>query len=223
VTSWPDSDPLVTAVGGTRLIQAGGKYTSVAWNDTADTAAARYFALQSPPVPFASGGGTSEFFARPSYQNGVKAVTGARRGVPDVSMSASCDGAVEVYSTFLGQRPGWSLICGTSEATPEFAAIVALADQVAGHPLGLINPALYALSARRAAGIVDVTSGNNTVSFYQGTPRALHTVAGYPARAGYDLVTGVGTVNAASFVYELAGVPGLVTGARRQAATDRAV
>ncbi|MFZ0001270.1 MAG: S53 family peptidase, partial [Trebonia sp.] len=208
VTSWPDSDPLVTAVGGTRLILAGGKYTSVAWNDTADTAAARYFDLKSAPVPFASGGGTSEFFARPSYQNGVKAVTGAMRGVPDIAMSASCDGAVEVYSTFPGQRPGWSLICGTSEATPEFAAIVALADQVAGHPLGLINPALYALSARRAPGIVDVTSGDNTVSFYQGTPRTLHTVAGYPARAGYDLVTGVGTVNAASFVYELAGVPG---------------
>jgi subtilase family serine protease len=130
------------------------------------------------------------------------------RGVPDIAMSASCDGAVEVYSTFPGQRPGWSLICGTSESTPEFAAIVALADQVAGHPLGLINPTLYTLSARRAPGIVDVTSGDSTVSFYQGTPRTLHTVTGYPARAGYDLVTGVGTVNAASFVYELAGVPG---------------
>jgi hypothetical protein len=44
----------------------------------------------------------------------------------------------------------------------------ALADQVAGHPLGLINPTLYALSARHAPGIVDVTSGNNTVSFCQG-------------------------------------------------------
>jgi hypothetical protein len=79
---------------------------------------------------------------------------------------------------------------------------------VAGHPLGLINPALYALSARRAPGIVDVTSGNNTVSFSQGTPSRRHTVTGYPARTGYDLVTGVGTVNAASFVYELAGVRG---------------
>jgi hypothetical protein len=79
---------------------------------------------------------------------------------------------------------------------------------VAGHSLGLINPTLYALSARRAAGIVDVASGNNTVSFRQGTPSTLHTVTGYPARAGYDLVTGVGTVNAASFVYELAGVRG---------------
>jgi subtilase family serine protease len=208
VTSWPDSDPLVTAVGGTELKLAGGKYTSVAWNDTYDNAATKYFSLAQDPVPFASGGGTSEFFARPAYQNGVRSVTGARRGVPDIAMSAGCDGAVNVYSTFPGQQPGWSLICGTSEATPEFAAVVALADQVAGHPLGLINPTLYALSARRAPGIVDVPSGSNTVSFYQGTPPALHTVAGYSARPGYDLVTGVGTVNAASFVYELAGVPG---------------
>jgi subtilase family serine protease len=208
VTSWPDSDPLVTAVGGTRLTLSGGTYTSVAWNDTDDSAATKYFAQTQAPVPFASGGGLSEFFARPPYQNGVRSVTGGRRGVPDISMSAACDGAVNVYSTFPGQRPGWSLICGTSEATPEFAAVVALADQVAGHPLGLINPTLYALSARRAPGIVDVTSGSNSVSFYQGTPSRLHTVTGYPARTGYDLVTGVGTVNAASFVYELAGVRG---------------
>ena len=208
VTSWPDSDPLVTAVGGTQLKLTGGKYTSVAWNDTYDNAATRYFSLANNPVPFASGGGLSEFFARPAYQNGVRSVTGARRGVPDIAMSAACDGAVNVYSTFPGQKAGWSLICGTSEATPEFAAIVALADQVAGHPLGLINPTLYALAARHAPGIVDVASGGNTVSFYQGTPAALHTVTGYPARPGYNLVTGVGTVNAASFVYELAGVPG---------------
>ena len=208
VTSWPDSDPLVTGVGGTRLTLAGGKYTSVAWNDTDNSAATRYFGSASAPVPFASGGGRSEFFARPAYQNGVRSVTGTMRGVPDISMSAGCDGAVNMYSTFPGQQPGWSLICGTSEATPEFAAIVALADQVAGHPLGLINPALYALSARHAAGIVDVTSGNSTVSFYQGSPPSLHTVHGYSARPGYDLMTGVGTVNAASFVYELAGVPG---------------
>ena len=55
---------------------------------------------------------------------------------------------------------------------------------------------------------MDVTSGNNTVSFTQGTPAKLVTVKGYQAKAGYDLVTGVGTVNAASLVYELAGIPG---------------
>jgi hypothetical protein len=52
---------------------------------------------------------------------------------------------------------------------------------------------------------VDVTSGSNTVSFDQGTSQKPVTVAGYPARTGYDLVTGVGTVNAQALVYELAG------------------
>jgi subtilase family serine protease len=203
VTSWPDSDPLVTAVGGTALEPSGSGYTSVAWNDTFDQAWELYSTGSTSPVPNASGGGKSEFFARPSWQNGVKAITGAHRGVPDISMSAACDGSVDVYSSFEPGAAGWTLICGTSEATPEFAAIVALADQVAGHPLGLINPKLYALLAKHAPGLVDVTSGNNTVSFYQGSA-ALTTVTGYQARKGYDLVTGVGTINAALFVPELA-------------------
>ena len=85
--------------------------------------------------------------------------------------------------------------------------MVALADQVAGHPLGLINPALYQMSAMgKAAGIVDVTKGNNTVSFPQGGK--LHTVTGFSARPGYDLASGVGTVNAALFVPELAHLAG---------------
>jgi subtilase family serine protease len=135
-------------------------------------------------------------------------------------MSAACTGAVNVYQSFGGQPVGWYALCGTSEATPLFAGIVALADQVAGHPLGLINPALYRLEAAHAPGIVDVTSGNNTVSFDQGTGNQVTgnqgtgdqgtgekpvTVKGYPAGKGYDLVTGVGTVNAQRLVYELAG------------------
>jgi subtilase family serine protease len=204
VTSWPDSDPLVTAVGGTQLRPDGAGFTSVAWNDTYDRAWTVYANGSADPTPAASGGGISEFFARPSYQDGVKSVTGAYRGVPDIAMSAACDGSVEVYSSYQPGTAGWSLTCGTSEATPEFAAIVALADQVAGHPLGLINPALYQLSAAHAPGIVDVTSGNNTVSFGQGTGGKPVTVQGYSAGNGYDLVTGVGTVNAQQFVYELA-------------------
>jgi subtilase family serine protease len=205
VTSWPGSDPLVTGVGGTQLILSGRKYTSVAWNDTYNTAVNEHLAGDAGPNPAASGGGTSEFFARPSYQDSVKRVVGARRGTPDISMSGAANGAVWVYHSFDGAPPGWSLGGGTSEATPEFAAIVALADQVAGHPLGLLNPRLYALSAAHAPGLVDVTSGNNTVSFRQGAANKLYTVKGYPARKGYDLVTGVGTVNALYLVYELAG------------------
>jgi len=87
-----------------------------------------------------------------------------------------------------------------------FAGIVSLAAQVAGHSLGLINPALYLLSAVRAPGLVDVTQGNNTVSFTQNN--TLYTVRGFSARRGYDLASGVGTVNAAKFVPELARVAG---------------
>jgi len=74
--------------------------------------------------------------------------------------------------------------------------------QVAGHPLGLINPRLYALAAHGGPGIVDVTAGTNTVSFDQ---NGLHTVTGFSAGRGYDLASGLGTVNAPAFVTGLAG------------------
>ncbi|MGH3164798.1 MAG: hypothetical protein ACRDN0_02755, partial [Trebonia sp.] len=131
-----------------------------------------------------------------------------QRGVPDISMSAACNGAVDIYTSFGGAPAGWSTICGTSEATPEFAGIVALADQVAQHSLGLINPTLYYLSGVHARGIVDVTKGNNTVSFERkGKP---FTVKGFSARPGYNLASGVGTVNALYLVPELAHPFGLI-------------
>jgi subtilase family serine protease len=167
------------------------------WNDTDNKSVSAAI-----PNPAASGGGKSTFFARPRYQNGVASVTGAQRGVPDISMSAACDGSVDVYSSYPGAPAGWSTECGTSEATPEFAGIVALADQAAGHSLGLINPMLYLLSSVHAPGITDVTRGNNTVSFDQGGK--LVTVKGFDARPGYDLASGVGTVDARYLVTELA-------------------
>jgi subtilase family serine protease len=206
VTSWPDSDPLVTGVGGTQLhFNAAGKPTAPSvWNDTYNKITNVFADGNSGPNPLAGGGGLSIFFARPAYQNGVKNVVGNHRGVPDISMSASCNGSVDIYSTYGGAAPGWSPSCGTSEATPLFAGIVALADQVAGHSLGLINPALYQLSARGAPGIVQVTSGNNTVSFSQ--DGHAYTVTGFAARHGYSLAAGVGTVNALYFVPELAAL-----------------
>jgi subtilase family serine protease len=205
VTSWPDSDPLVTGVGGTELhLNATGEHTSPdnVWNDTYDAATQEYIEGDDGPNPLAGGGGKSIIFARPAYQNGVKAVVGQQRGVPDISMSGACNGAVNTYQSFAGQPAGWYPTCGTSEATPLFAGIVSLADQVACHPIGLINPALYALSSSRAPGIVDVTKGNNTVSFPQ--DGKIDTVRGFAATRGYDLASGVGTVDAAKFVPELA-------------------
>jgi ABC-2 type transport system ATP-binding protein len=153
---------------------------------------------------FVAGGGQSVLFSRPRYQDGVRNIVGRSRGVPDISMSAACSGAVDVYQSFPGEPTGWYPSCGTSEATPLFAGIVALADQVARHPIGLINPALYEMSAWHLPGIVDVTSGNNTVSFTQNGQQS--TVQGFSAQPGYSLVAGVGTVNGALFVPELAAL-----------------
>jgi subtilase family serine protease len=205
VTSWPPSDPLVTAVGGTQLqLNASGQRTApdTVWNDTYNRAVNEYLFGDAGPNPLAGGGGKSIYFSRPTYQDDVSNVVGSSRGVPDISMSAACNGAVDTYNSFAGQPAGWYPTCGTSEATPEFAGVVALADQVAGHSLGLINPMLYQLAAARARGIVDVTSGNNTVSFRQGG--AVRTVPGFSARPGYDLASGLGTIDARYFVPELA-------------------
>jgi subtilase family serine protease len=201
VASWPATSPFVTAVGGTTLnLNASGARNGhdAAWNDTYSAAVNNFFFGNDGPNPLATGGGKSAYYGRPGYQKGVRNVTGNQRGIPDISMSASCSVAVNVFETFTGGQGGWTASCGTSESAPMFAAVVALADQVAGHPLGLVNPALYALAARHAPGIVPVASGNNTVSFSGGT------VHGYSVRHGYNLVTGFGTVNGGFLVPELA-------------------
>jgi subtilase family serine protease len=180
VDSWPSTDPLVTSVGGTRLrLTAAGRRSAAdsAWNDDYG----------------AGGGGLSSVFSRPAFQNGVRGVVGARRGTPDVALSAGVDGSVIVYTSYAA-NPGWAIVGGTSEAAPLFAGMVALAAQRAGHRLGAINPALYRLARRPGGGIVDVTVGDNS---YGG-------VSGYSAARGYDLASGLGTVDAARFVPALA-------------------
>ena len=118
-----------------------------------------------------------------------------------------------MYQSFRGQ-PAWYPTCGTSEATPEFAGIIALAGQLAGHPLGPVNPLLYQLAAHHASGLVDVRRGSNSVVFGQGGRR--HKVTGFRARPGYDLASGVGTISAPAFVAQLAAA------ARARAAAARA-
>ncbi len=185
VVGWPATDPLVTAVGGTRmfLTRSGGRIRpDVGW--------------------MGSGGGRSAVFARPGYQDG--AMTGPMRGIPDISMDASCQSAVALY---VGGAAGeWGPECGTSLSSPLFAGIVALADQEAGHPLGLINPALYQMAAAHDRGIVDVVSGSNGGTFTVGGRP--YTVPGFTAGPGYDLVTGLGTVDGRYFVPELAKAAG---------------
>jgi subtilase family serine protease len=184
-TGWPATDPLVTAVGGTMLdLGPDGHRLSpdVVWNDGYGAGA----------------GGLSSVFARPSYQDGVKSVVGAKRGVPDISLSASVNGGVIVYFGFGGLPKGYYFIGGTSEASPLLSGIVAIATQKEGHPIGALNPQLYALAATQgyseADGLVDVTSGNNSFA----------GVTGYTAGPGYDLASGLGTVAGPGIVDALA-------------------
>ena len=139
----------------------------------------------------------SGIFSRPWYQAGVADVTGNHRGTPDISMSAAVDGAAWTYESYDPTAVGWHLTGGTSEATPLFSGIVALADQLAGHRLGQLNPSLYGLSLLPSnwSGIVDVKEGDNSWG----------GVTGNNATQGYDLASGLGTIDGTKFVHAIAG------------------
>jgi subtilase family serine protease len=211
---WPSSDPLVTAVGGTQLqLNAAGDRTAPdrVWNDLSSTVG-----VTGPVYTWgSSGGGHSTVFSRPQFQDGVAGIVGGSRGTPDIAMSAAVNGAVVFYDTTDPSVGGWGIVGGTSEASPLFSGIVALADQVAGHSLGYLNPALYALAqSRTSSGIVPISQGKNTYTFCIAADTEsngscpsssdLVTVPGFSANGSYNDATGWGTVNAASFVPALA-------------------
>jgi subtilase family serine protease len=180
--SLPASDPLVLAVGGTRLAAnlATGAYGSeTAWNTPVDG------------QPAASGGGFSHLFARPAYQDGVPGIS-AMRGVPDVAGDASP--ATDLAFAFAAPGGAYALLSegGTSASGPFWAGLIALADQEAGHPLGFVNPAIYRIARgpQYHKAFHDVITGNNTVSV-SGV-----TITGYQAGPGWDPVTGWGTPDA---------------------------
>jgi subtilase family serine protease len=162
----------------------------------------------------AAGGGFSHIFAKPAYQNTLPPDSTAianMRGVPDVAFQASSRTGTLVYDTAPGDATsglicpsgnpcsaGWYVVGGTSCSAPQWAGLVAIADQIAGHSLGQINPRLYSLASGASYGtyFYDVTTGNN-----QADP----SVPGYPATTGWDPVTGLGTPDAATLVPALAG------------------
>jgi subtilase family serine protease len=183
--SLPASDPLVLAVGGSSL--------------TANPVTGRYIsgtALNTLPKLIdghseGSGGGFSHVFARPAYQDGVPGI-GAMRGVPDVAG----DGGPSTDMAFVFAAPGGAYALlpegGTSAAAPFWAGLIALADQEAGHPLGLVNPAIYRIARGPLyhKAFHDITTGNNTV-VVNGV-----TITGYRAGPGWDPVTGWGAPDA---------------------------
>lgn len=176
---FPASDPLLTAVSGTQVHSDDSGIRSEpdsVWSDDGDGGA--------------TGGGLSSVFGRPSWQDPYAALTGDHRGAGDVAMDGASSTPVWIYTSryniFSDQALGWVRVAGTSASSPLFTGIVALAAAKAGHPLGEINPALYAMTRRGAAdGVEPVTSGCNTD----------YGVQGYCAGPGpYSLPDGIGTV-----------------------------
>jgi subtilase family serine protease len=209
---WPASDPLVTGVGGTYLCSDPDNTTTrVLDNVDPPTNCQNQNEIEIGWID--SGGGYSHVFGKPAYQNTLPAgstAIGGMRGVPDIGLMASARTGALVYISLppsgtggliCGSAPcstGWYDIGGTSLSCPQWAGLVALADQVRGGGLGLINPTLYALAANPttyAADFYDVTTGNN---------HAVPSIPGYPATPGWDPVTGLGTPNAANLVPDLA-------------------
>ena len=118
---WPSTDPLVTAVGGTLLsLLSTGQRTQAdrVWNTSTNYGFNNAFFGVPGPLASAGSGGKSAVFARPSYQDGVADVTGNQRGVPDISMSAACDGSVNFYGSFPGEQAAGAWSAGRARRAP---------------------------------------------------------------------------------------------------------
>lgn len=183
-TSFPADEQWVTAVGGTTLLTDGaGNFKETVWNGCPGGG---------------TGGGFSQLYSTPNFQKALPASTlsqfNGRRGVPDVSADgAPCSGwQIRVQGE-------WQVIGGTSAGAPLWAGLAALANQMAGHPLGYLNPALYTIgtSAKAVQDFRDVTEGDNSISCEAGTPRECEQqsvqVQGFDATPGWDPTTGLGS------------------------------
>jgi len=185
--SYPAASPNVLSVGGTTLtLDSSGNYVSeTGWSG--------------------SGGGISAYENQPAYQNGVVTQSTTKRTNPDVSYDADPNTGFSVYQTYGNSSSApWLQYGGTSDAAPQWAALVAIADQgraLAGEAAvssATLLPAIYGLSA---SDFHDVTSGTSG-----GSPN-------YSAGPGYDLVTGRGSPIANKVIADLVGSGSTAPGA----------
>lgn len=250
--NYPAADPLVTAVGGTAM-EDGWLWTPQGTAD--DYWACQLQGLATCPQDFLSsiaspsthlesvwkedwavaggGGGVSTVFATPDFQAGVSAdvqkLAKNHRTLPDMAMNAAINGGVAVYESGAPGSPAWQTVGGTSCATPETAALVALAGQQASEDLGKqvtignLNEIIYKLPSQDFNGIVSQTFGaqkqvtldNNALYFnasvYQSEIASKQkpnmpavAVPGYATTPGYNMAAGLGSPNAANFVLDVA-------------------
>jgi Pro-kumamolisin, activation domain/Bacterial Ig-like domain (group 3) len=227
--SYPADSPYVTAVGGTQMAPGTfapgtSQYWAPASSDTPGLLVSYVPELvwNEGSVSFgiaASGGGTSTYFTRPSWQTGVPGITsGGFRLVPDVALQASIDDPgflicsddptiASANSCTNGLQNGGGLSSpegvyttagGTSFAAPVFAGFIAILNEIEhAEGQGNINPELYTLasnSAQYASVFHDITSGSNACTSGTGNCAAAGQ-AGYAATTGYDEATGLGSID----------------------------
>jgi pseudomonalisin len=211
------STPYNTAVGGTQFNE--GNNTSAYWNTTNDgnKLSARsyipevtwnessYTSGSGGNNLFAGSGGVSQLYATPVWQTGSGVPAGDpgntsqhHRYIPDVSLTAAG------HDGYLMYREGWLyMVGGTSASSPAFAGLAAILAQYTGGRNGNLNTRFYSLAAQVPSAYHDVTGGTIAVPCAGGTSACSTTVNGavgvmngYSAGVGYDLATGLGSVDA---------------------------
>lgn len=176
----------------------------------------------------AGGGGISSVYSIPTWQASVASGTG--RNLPDVSLLAGNGFYGAVWGLCTDQEPGYvdcspgatgnsfnlTGVGGTSASAPAFAGMLALAKQKAGSRLGQADYVLYNLAKTKYSTVFhDITSGDNSVNCTGGTPgcgldtAGYYFMTGYNATTGYDLASGLGSVDASQLLSNWAGA-GLV-------------
>jgi subtilase family serine protease len=200
--SYPASNPDGVGVGGSivQTTNSGNWASEFVWNSTA------YTGSGSCPNDWGTGGGFSQLYSAPTYQQGMsgsgwsppsKWPVSDPRGVPDVAMDAAT--WVDIYypgDTTAGYPAGWLPVEGTSLASPMFAATMAVVLQAMNRgyntiPPGFLNTPFYKIGespTEYATSFHDITQGTNA------DPQ------GYTATTGWDACTGWGSINASALV-----------------------
>jgi pseudomonalisin len=189
------STPYDLCVGGTEFNDTANPSRYWSANNAASTQASALGYIpevvwnESGGNLWAGGGGRSILYSKPAWQTGKGVPSDAKRDVPDLSLAAAGHAG---YMIVLGGVE--TVVGGTSAATPALAGVFAMVAQSTGARQGAANPTLYALASQQnSAGPAvfhDITGGNNSVP----------GLAGFNAGAGYDLASGLGSVDANALV-----------------------
>ena len=232
-----------SAVNGAGFSSALSYIPEGAWNESINAGSN---AAKLPYLVLGTGGGPSTVIAKPVWQTGTGVPADGVRDTPDLSFSASGHNGyfacLEYESSSAGDAGcvpnhgsiGFVVFSGTSASAPSMAGVVALLDAKLGTRQGNINPALYALAASTPAAFHDATIASSGVTSCladtpslcnNSTPTAASLtggVAGYLLQTGYDLDTGLGSLDVNAFLTAASG-PTLIATTNTLTATPTAI